>query len=56
MEIRQQWIPTPSTEQAIALQDLRQDFQVSNAEFSLDLHVPNESLERIYAPPVVHND
>ena len=43
-------------EQATALQDLWQDFQVSNAEFSLDLHVPNVSLERIHTPPVVHND
>ena len=43
-------------EQATALQDLRQDFQVSNAEFSLDLHVPNVSLERIHIPAVVHND
>ena len=56
MEIRQQWILTPFTEQATALQDLWQDFQVSNAEFSLDLHVPNISLERIHAPLVVHND
>ena len=51
MEIRQQWILTPFMEQVTALQDLRQDFQVSNAEFSLDLHVPNASLERIYAAP-----
>ena len=56
MEIRQQWIPTPSTEQATAFQDLWQDFQVTNAESSLDLHVPNISLERLHAPPVVHND
>ena len=55
-EIRQQWIPTPFTEQATASQDLWQDFQVSNAEFSLDLHVPNISLERIHASPIVHND
>ena len=56
MEIRQQWIPTPFTEQATVFQDLQQDFQVSNAEFSLDLHVPNVSPERIHAPLVVHND
>ena len=55
-EIRQQWILTPFTEQATASQDLWQDFQVSNAEFSLDLHVPNVSLERIHIPPVVHNN
>ena len=35
---------------------VQQDFQLSNVELSLDLHVPNVSLERIYAPPVVHND
>ena len=56
MEIRQQWIPTPFMEQATVFQDLQQDFQVSNAEFSLDLHVPNVSLERIHTPPIVHND
>ena len=55
-EIRQQWTPTPFTEQPTVFQDLQQDFQVSNAELSLDLHVPNVSLERIHAPPVVHND
>ena len=56
MEIRQWWIPTPFTEQATAFQDLQQDFQVTNAESSLDLHVPNISLERLHAPLVVHND
>ena len=56
MEIRQQWIPTPFMEQATAFQDLQQDFQVTNAGSSLDLHVPNISLERLHAPPVVHND
>ena len=55
MEIRQRWIPTPFTEQATAFQDLQQDFQVTNAESSLDLHVPNISLERLHIPPVVHN-
>ena len=38
------------------MQDVWQDFQVSNAEFSLDLHVPNVSLDGIHTPPVVHND
>ena len=55
-EIRQWWIPTPFTEQATDFQDLQQDFQVTNAESSFDLHVPNVSLERLHAPPVVHND
>ena len=55
-EIRQQWIPTPFMEQATVFQDLQQDFQLSNTELSLHLHAPNISLERIHAPPVVHND
>ena len=56
MEIRQRWIPTPFMEQATAFQDLQQDFQVTNAESSLALHVPNIALERLHAPLVVHND
>ena len=56
IEVREQWIQTPIAEQATSFQDLRQDFQVSNAEFSSDLHVPNVSLERIHTPLVVHND
>ena len=55
-EIREQWIPTPFGEQATAFQDLRQDFQVSNIEYSLDLHVPNVSREGNHSPLVVHND
>ena len=56
MVIRQQWISTPFKDQTTAFQDLQQDFQVSNVKLSLDLYVPNVSLERIYAPLVVHND
>ena len=55
-EIGPQWIPSPFVEQATVFQDLQQDFQASNAELSLDLHVPNISLERIHTPLVVHND
>ena len=55
-EIRQQWILTPFEDQTTVFQDLQQDFQVSNVELSLGLRVPNILLERIYAPPVVHND
>ena len=55
-EIRQQWISTPFEDQTTVFQDLQQDFQVSNVELSLDLHVPNILLERIYAPLVVQND
>ena len=54
-EVREQWIQIPIAKQVTSFQDLWQDFQVSNAEFSLDLLVPNVSLERIHAPPVVHN-
>ena len=43
-------------EQVTSFQDLRQDFQVSNIKYSLDLHVPKVSLERIHSPAVVHND
>ena len=43
-------------EQVAAFQDLWQDFQVSNIEYSLDLHVSDISLERIHSPPVVYND
>ena len=43
-------------EQITSFQDLQQDFQVSNIEYSLDLHIPNVSIERIHYPPVVHND
>ena len=56
MEIRQQWISTPFEDQTTVFQDLQQDLQKSNVELSLNLHAPNVSLERIYAPPVVHND
>ena len=56
MEIRQQWTPTPFKDQITVFQDLQQDLQVSNIELSLDLHAPNISIERIYAPQVVHND
>ena len=55
-EVREQWIQRPFAEQVTSFQDLQQDFQVSNTEYSLDLHVPNVSLERIHSPPVVHND
>ena len=36
-EIRQQWILTPFEDQIAVFQDLPQDLQVSNVEFSLDL-------------------
>ena len=55
-EIRKQWIPTPFAEQETAFQDLWQDFQVSNIEYSLGLCVLNVSLERIHSSPVVYDD
>ena len=55
-EIREQWVPTPFAEQATAFQDLWQDFQVSNIEYSSNLHVSNVSLEGIHSPLVVYNN
>ena len=43
-------------EQTTSFQDSQQDFQVFGIEYSLNLHTPNVSIERIYSPPVVHND
>ena len=54
--VREQWIQPPFVEQVTSFQDLQQDFQVSNTKYSLDLHIPNVSLERIHSPPVIHND
>ena len=45
-EVREQLIQPPFVEPVTSFQDLRQDFQVSNIEYSLDLHIPNISLER----------
>ena len=55
-EVREQLIQSPFAEQVTSFQDLWQDFQVFYIEYSLDLHIPNVSLERIQSPPVVHND
>ena len=44
------------TEQTTPFQDSQQDFQVFGTEYSLNLHTPNVSIERIHSPPVVHND
>ena len=43
-------------EQVTSFQDSQQDFQVFDTEYSLNLHIPNISIERIHSPPVVHND
>ena len=44
------------TEQTTFFQDSQQDFQVFGTEYSLNLHIPNASKERIHSPSVVHND
>ena len=43
-------------EQTTSFQDSQQDFQVFGTEYSLNLHTPNVSVERIHSPLVVHND
>ena len=43
-------------EQIPSLQDLQQDSQVFDTEHSLNLHIPNISIERTYSLPVVYND
>ena len=55
-EVREQLIQPPFTEQTTSFQDSQQDFQVFGTEYSLNLHIPNISIERIHSPPVVHND
>ena len=55
-EVREQLLQPPFMEQTTPFQDSQQDFQVFYIEYSLNLHIPNVSIERIYSPPVVHND
>ena len=55
-EDREQLIQPPFVEQTTYFQDSQQDFQVFGTEYSLNLHIPNVSIERIHSPPVVHND
>ena len=55
-EVREQLIQPPFMEQTTSFQDSQQDFQVFDTEYSLNLHIPNVSIERIHSPPVVHND
>ena len=43
-------------EQTSPLQDLQQDTQVFDTEYSLNLHIPTVSIERTYSPPVIYND
>ena len=55
-EVREQLIQPSFMEQTTSFQDSQQDFQVFGTEYSLNLHIPNVSIERIHSPPVVHND
>ena len=55
-EAREQLIQPLFTEQKTSFQDSQQDFQVFGTEYSLNLHTPNVSVERIHSPLVVHND
>ena len=55
-EVREQWIQPLSTDQITPLQGSQQDFQVFDVEYSLNLHIPNVSIETIHSPPVIQND
>ena len=56
IELREQIIPPPFTEQISPLQDLQQDSQVFDTEYSLNLHIPTVSIERTYSPLVIYHD
>ena len=56
IEVREQLIEPPFTEQILSLQDLQQDSQVFDTEHSLNLHLPNISIKRTYSPLVIYND
>ena len=56
IEVREQLIQPPFTQQITSHQDLQQDSQVFDAEHLLNLHTPNISIERTYSPLVVYND
>ena len=55
-EVGEQIIQPPFTEQTSPLQDLQQDTQVFDTEYSLNLQIPTVSTERIYSPLVIYND
>ena len=56
IEVREQLIQPPFMEQISPLQDLQQDSQVFDTEYSLNLHIPTISIERTYSPLVIYND
>ena len=56
IEVRKQLIQPPFMEQISLLQDLQQDSQVFDTEYSLNLHFPTVSIERTYSPLVIYSD
>ena len=56
VEVREEPIQPPFMEQIPSLQNLQQDSQVFDTEYSLNLHIPKISIERTYSPPIVYND
>ena len=56
IEVREQIIQHPFTEQISPLQHLQQYPQVFDTEYSLNLHIPTISIERNYSPLVIYND
>ena len=56
IEVWKKVIKPPFMEQISSLQDLQQDSQVFDTEYSLNLHIPTISIERTYSPPVIYKD
>ena len=56
IEVREQLIQPPFMKQMPSLQDLQQDSQVFDTEYSLNLHISKVSIERTYSRPVIYND
>ena len=56
IEVKEQLIQPPFMEQISPLQDLQQDSQVFDTEYSLNLHIPTISIERTYSSLVIYND
>ena len=56
IEVREQIIQPPFTEQIPFIHDLQRDSQVFDTEHLLNLHTPNISIERTYSPLIISND
>ena len=56
IEVREQLIQPPLTQQISSLRDLQQDSQVFDTVYSLNLHISAISIERTYSPLVIYND